>query len=98
MSDIINAIKYKWPLTEVHIDYTDSAPIVTWLNGNIPTDAAIAEAVTEYEVQVAIVDEINRLEAEITPRRLRDAVLGQENPVNWLASQESLINTERSKL
>lgn len=40
--------------------------------------------------------EILRLEAQITPRRTREAILGTDN--GWLANQESLIAIERNKL
>jgi len=40
--------------------------------------------------------EIAKLEAEITPRRLRDAILGNDN--GWLTNQEALIAVERNKL
>lgn len=40
--------------------------------------------------------EISKLESQITPRRIRDAVLGTDN--GWLTNQESLIAIERNKL
>ena len=40
--------------------------------------------------------EIARLEAEITPRRIREALLGKDN--GWLSTQENKIITERAKL
>ena len=40
--------------------------------------------------------EINRLEAEITPRRTREAILGTDS--DWLKTQEAKIATERGKL
>ncbi len=40
--------------------------------------------------------EIRRLEAQVTQRRLRDAVLGVDN--GWLAAQEVLITIQRAKL
>lgn len=40
--------------------------------------------------------EISRLEAQITSRRMREAVLGTDN--GWLSNQESLIAIERNKL
>jgi len=46
----------------------------------------------------AALAEINRLEAEMTPRRMREHALGIEDPVNWLADQEALIVLERAKL
>jgi len=39
---------------------------------------------------------IVELESEITPRRIREAVLGLDN--GWLLEQEALIATERTKL
>jgi hypothetical protein len=41
--------------------------------------------------------EINRLEAEMTPRRLREHLDGTETGGWWMA-QNALINAERSKL
>jgi hypothetical protein len=41
--------------------------------------------------------EIQRLEATITPRRLRDA-LANDTGKKWVADVEALIATERSKL
>lgn len=41
--------------------------------------------------------EIERLEAEVTNRRLREAVLTQAG-ADWLAAQEALIAAERAKL
>ncbi len=40
--------------------------------------------------------EILRLESQITPRRIREAVLGIDN--GWLDTQDSLIIIERNKL
>jgi hypothetical protein len=39
---------------------------------------------------------ILQLELEITPRRIREAVLGTDN--GWLANQQNLIQIERNKL
>jgi hypothetical protein len=36
------------------------------------------------------------LEAEITPRRIREAILGTDS--DWLKNKEAEIATERSKL
>ena len=46
----------------------------------------------------AALAEINRLEAEMAPRRMREHALGIEEPVNWLADQDALIVLERAKL
>ena len=42
------------------------------------------------------VEEIERLEAQITPRRIREFILGIGN--GWLAHQNDLIVAERNKL
>ena len=42
--------------------------------------------------------EINRLETQMTPRRLREHMAGTETPVNWWSDQTALINAERNKL
>lgn len=65
----------------------------TWVNGAwaAPTPPTAEELATQ-----AILTEITHLEAQITPRRIREAVLGTDN--GWLAAQEVLIETERAKL
>mgnify|MGYP003650861689 FL=1 len=50
-----------------------------------------SEAYLEAEV------EIERLEATITPRRLRDAIANDAGK-SWVAAVEALIDTERGKL
>jgi hypothetical protein len=42
----------------------------------------------------AAAEEINRLEAEVTPRRLREAYADP----TWITAQEALIAVERAKL
>ena len=71
--------------------------------GIVPlTDAEIADQVSRIadgEIAAArqiILNEIGRLEAEVTPRRIREAVLS--NDAGWLAAQEALIVVERAKL
>jgi len=39
---------------------------------------------------------IKELEAEVTPRRLREAILGTDS--DWLKNKEAEITSERSKL
>lgn len=41
--------------------------------------------------------EIEYLERQVTPRRLRDAIISDEGKA-WLATQEALIDIERKKL
>lgn len=67
-------------------------------NGNIvELDVAAVKAETvRLEAQAVVLASIARLEAAITPRRMREAVLGTDE--GWLANQESLIAAERAKL
>ena len=46
--------------------------------------------------RLAIIKTITDLEKEITPRRVRDAVLGTDS--DWLKNKEAEIATERAKL
>tara|TARA_R110002126_G_scaffold23120_3_gene81615 strand:+ start:697 stop:1095 length:399 start_codon:yes stop_codon:yes gene_type:complete len=43
-----------------------------------------------------VLQEIKRLEEEVTPRRTREAILGTDD--GWLANQDALIAAERAKL
>lgn len=45
-----------------------------------------------------LIEQIEALEAMITPRRLREAVLGTEEQPNWLAEQEEAIAVLRGQL
>ena len=62
-------------------DATDAAEL-EWKNGQAVRDALA---------------EINRLEAEVTQRRLRDSVLTADGKT-WLTNKEAEIATERAKL
>ena len=46
--------------------------------------------------KLAIIKKITDLEKEITPRRIREAILGTDS--DWLKNKEAEIATERSKL
>lgn len=61
-----------------------------------PTEAEIQAECERLAAQQVIFEEIARLESEVTPRRIREAVLGTDD--GWLANQEALIAAERSKL
>ena len=52
-------------------------------------------AVAKTEAELAQ-EEINRLENEITPHHMREAILGTDD--GWLAAQQELINSEKAKL
>jgi len=93
------------------IEVTDDTPCHAGKNGALPImldttlDAATFTEMTEREVEYiakaperatqAIIKNINNLEMQITPRRLREAVLGDGE---WLLNQEILIEVERAKL
>jgi hypothetical protein len=62
--------------------------------GDIPTDEDIATWTAEYEVYKSAMDEIERLESEVTQRRLRDAYADS----TWMDAQEAKIAVEREKL
>ena len=62
--------------------------------GDIPTDEDIATWTEEYEAYKAVMDEIERLESEVTQRRLRDAYADP----TWMNAQEAKIAVERAKL
>lgn len=88
----INAIRYAFPAAEVSI----SGDSITWHNQEAPSDAEIAQAITDYATRKAVLDQINLLESAITIRRLREGALGIDG--GWLAGQETLIAAEREKL
>ena len=56
-------------------------------------EQAVADAQPSQDAQA----EIAKLEAEISPRRVREAVLTAEGKT-WLEDQEALIAIERAKL
>ena len=59
----------------------------------------VAETVTQdtsAEAKAAAITELNRLEASITPRRMREHSLGTGG--TWLADVDALIAIERAKL
>ena len=79
------------------------------INGSLPTLYSPEELVTievDLAERAAIVaaeaptkaaqEEINRLERQITLRRIREALLGTGNV--WMVAQEALIEIERNKL
>ena len=67
---------------------------ITEFPGGIPSQSDQDTWTTEYETWKAAMDEIERLEAEVTQRRIRDAFA---DPA-WMNAQEAKIKTERDKL
>ena len=91
------------------IEVADNTPCHAGKNGALPVmldedELAIAKAELKARAdawEVGAIErnakaEISRLEAQITNRRIREAVLSTDN--GWLANQESLIAIERNKL
>ena len=66
------------------------------LEEEVIDDARIAQLLADKPKKDAE-REIQRLEATITPRRIRDALSNDEGK-EWVASVEALIATERAKL
>jgi hypothetical protein len=58
--------------------------------------AAPTPPTVEELARQAVLAEITRLESQITPRRMREALLGADG--GWLEAQEALIAIERAKL
>jgi hypothetical protein len=93
---------------EAYLELDGMTPSPIDNNQGIPTGFKVVDGVQVWEyrdknaeelaedVRNAALAEITRLESEITPRRIREAVLGADN--GWLANQESLITIERNKL
>ena len=78
-------------------DGEDTVITETEVTSTAKKRAMTAGEIASRDSDAALV-EINRLEAEMTPRRMREHALGIEEPVNWLADQDALIVLERAKL
>jgi len=65
----------------------DTTELDTW------DGTQVVKHVTPVETPQEVIE---RLERQITPRRMREAVLGTDG--GWLANQEALIAAERGKL
>lgn len=74
-------------------DATDTATTST-LNNPPVSWADVAAEVTKLKAKDVIIDKIEVLEAEVTPRRVRDAFA---DPA-WMNAQEAKIAVERGKL
>ena len=93
------------PYVEVSVEYgvdelpdgEDTVVTETEVTSTQKKRAMTAGEIASRDSDAALA-EINRLEAEMTPRRMREHALGIEEPVNWLADQDALIVLERAKL
>jgi hypothetical protein len=100
MSNIHAALRWKYD-NPANLDIRGDE-ITKWPEGigPEPDSSTIASIIVEHEVYEATIGvaliKIARLEAEATPRRIREHALGKGG--TWLADQDALIATERSKL
>lgn len=86
----------------VQIDRTTSAPVSGWIACDadvVPgmTYAAGVFSLPAPDASVAVLAQIRALEATVTPRRAREAILTDAGRV-WLANVESQIATLRASL
>ena len=63
--------------------------------GPVPSAIDIAAWTAEYSQRLTVLKEISALEAAVTPRRVREAVLGDNG---WLAGVNSQIAALRGSL
>ena len=93
---------------EAYLELDDMTASPTDNSLGVPTGFKIVDGVQVWQyreknaeelaedIRNAALVEISKLEAQITPRRTREAILGTDN--GWLTTQESLIAIERNKL
>ena len=69
--------------------------IIEWHNDKAqPSEADIDAELARLQARQVILNEIERLESEVTQRRLRDAYADS----TWMDAQEAKIAVERAKL
>jgi hypothetical protein len=92
MSNIAEVIGWKFP-GQQGMSTLDGV-ITAFADGSIPSQSDQDAWTAEYDIYKAAMDEIERLESEVTQRRLRDAYADS----TWMDAQEALIAVERAKL
>lgn len=72
--------------------------VATWdeKDGPIPSQATLDPIRARLDAEVDTQRKIVQYEREVTPRRIREAILGVDG--GWLATKDAEIATERSKL
>lgn len=88
-----NGLSMRW----VSADYEPDSDEV--LFDDIATPEQLAEAFDDYETEAEkldIISQINALESQQTPRRIREAALGDDN--GWLENLDTQIAALRSQL
>lgn len=84
---------------EAHFSIIDNDyDTIVWSSKDIekPSMKELADVWPSVEARKFAIGEIDRLESEITPRRMREAFLGKD--AGWLEKQEALIDAEKAKL
>ena len=72
--------------------------VATWADPRpVPSEADIEAAAATVAARRVVLATIATLEADVTPRRMREAVLTQAG-ADWLAAKEAEIAAERAKL
>lgn len=69
----------------------------TYANGEFSVNEN-GQAALNAENNRRLFEQITALEAQVTNRRLRDAILGTEDPANWLSDQEAAIAALRAQI
>lgn len=96
MITLMDAVQSLRPNSECTIENDGS---VTWQDAvqTAPTTAELTAEVARLKAKRVIMDKIETLETEVTPRRLRDSVLTTDGKT-WLTNKEAEVAEERSKL
>ena len=92
MDEALRRLKPGIAFTMVDDDYSS---IKVFSKHALPSEDELKALYSDIEAEFAIKDTIEKLEREITPRRIREAILGTDG--DWLKTQEGKIATERAK-
>ena len=93
MDEALRRLKPGIAFTMVDDDYSS---IKVFSKHALPSEDELKALYSDIEAEFAIKDTIEKLEREITPRRIREAILGTDG--DWLNTHEGKIATEREKL
>ena len=93
MDEALRRLKLGIAFTMVDNDYSS---IRVFSEHSLPTEDELKALYSDIQAEFEIKETIVKLEAEITPRRIREAILGTDG--DWLKNKEAEIATERGKL
>jgi hypothetical protein len=97
MIDIVpRAIKSLRPGAEYSVHVVGGETTIEWLDSDQsrPSEDEILAECERLDTRQVILDAIERLESEVTQRRIRDAYADS----TWMDAQEAKIAVERAKL